>query len=137
MTTQKLVWDEKYSVKVKLIDDQHKTMFETINTLIDALSGPVEKEQIDNIISSLIEYKQRHFATEEAYFNTFHYEGAADHILKHNEFGEKLEILKKESNGDTLVLAFKLVDFLEDWLINHLMVTDQKYVDCFQKNGLS
>jgi len=34
MDKPKLEWDEKYSVKVKLIDDQHKFMLTTINQYI-------------------------------------------------------------------------------------------------------
>ena len=54
----KLLWEEKYSVGVKLIDDQHKMMFETINTLIDILGGVPQKNEIDEIISKLVEYKK-------------------------------------------------------------------------------
>lgn len=136
MSQPKLVWKPQYSVKVEQIDSQHKKMFETINLLIDAVSGPIAKEQIDSIIKSLVEYKQYHFATEEKYFEEFHYEGTEDHKAKHREFSDRLEQITKESNGDSMIFAFKLVDFLEDWLIDHLMDTDQKYVACFQEHGL-
>jgi hemerythrin-like metal-binding protein len=137
MQIPKLAWDEKYSVKVAQIDLQHKKMFETINLLIDLVSDiPVQKEKVDEIIAALIEYKQYHFKTEEEYFDKFHFEEAEHHIAKHKEFGQKLEEITKESGGDSVVLAFKLVDFLEDWLIDHLMGEDQKYVACFQEHGL-
>lgn len=131
----KLEWEEKYSVGVKLIDDQHKTMFETINRLIDVLQAPT-KELLDDIIKSLVDYKRFHFATEEQYFDQFDYERKEEHKAKHLEFNETLNKIEEESNHDSIVLAYKLVDFLEDWLINHLMIEDQKYVDCFRKNGL-
>lgn len=132
----KLIWDDKYSVGVQIIDNQHKEMFKTINELIETLEGMPTKEQVDKIIESLIAYKKFHFATEEKYFQEFGYEGGADHIEKHKDFSLKLEKLMVESNGDSVDLAFKLVDFLEDWLIDHLMVTDQKYVSCFKSHGL-
>lgn len=132
----KLVWDDKYSVGVQIIDNQHKEMFKTINELIETLEGMPTKEQVDKIIESLIAYKKFHFATEEKYFAEFGYEGSADHMAKHQEFSKKLETLIAESKGDSVDLAFNLVDFLEDWLIDHLMVTDQKYVECFKSHGL-
>lgn len=132
----KLVWDDKYSVGVLVIDNQHKEMFKTINELIETLEGMPTKEQVDKIIESLVAYKKFHFATEEKYFDEFGYEGSADHMAKHQEFSKKLETLMIESKGDSVDLAFKLVDFLEDWLIDHLMVTDQKYVECFKSHGL-
>lgn len=132
----KLEWDEKFSVGVELIDSQHKMMFKTINHLIDVLRGLPKAEELNKIISDLVEYKKYHFATEEKYFVEFGYERTAEHTEKHKMFSEKLELLTRESNGNTLVLAFGLVDFLEDWLIDHLMVEDQKYVACFREHGL-
>jgi len=136
MNTQKLEWEEKYSVGVKLIDDQHKTMFDTINQLIDVLASTPTKEKLDEIITRLVEYKKFHFVTEEGYFKEFNYENKEEHEAKHKEFTITLERLIADSKGDSMVLAFGLVDFLEDWLINHLMTEDQKYVACFHDHGL-
>ena len=133
---KKLEWEEKYSVGVKLIDDQHKQMFETINILIGTLDSIPTKEKLDEIITRLVVYKKSHFETEENYFNEFNYEFKIEHEAKHLEFNEKLNSLVKECGDDSMKLAFNLVDFLEDWLIEHLMVEDQKYVACFHKNGL-
>jgi hemerythrin len=36
----------------------------------------------------------------------------------------------------TIDFAFDLIDFLEDWLINHLLDMDQKYKKCFHDHGL-
>ena len=74
--------------------------------------------------------------TEEKYFKEFNYAGADEHIAKHKEFSENLAILQKKHEGDTLAFAFALVDFLEDWLINHLMTVDQQYKQCFKEHGL-
>lgn len=131
-----LVWDEKYSVGVELIDKQHQVMFKTINELVETLGGIPTDEQVNKIIQSLIAYKKFHFVTEEKYFDEFHYEGGEDHKLKHKVFSAKLEEMIKEHQGDSIGLAFALVDFLEDWLIDHLMVTDQKYKECFLSHGL-
>jgi hemerythrin len=132
----KLLWEEKYSVGVKLIDDQHKMMFETINTLIDILGGVPQKNEIDEIISKLVEYKKFHFATEEKYFDDFNYENAEEHKAKHRDFNNKLDELVAKNKDDSIILAFGLIDFLEDWLLDHLITEDQKYVECFAKNGL-
>ena len=131
-----LLWEEKYSVGVKLIDDQHKMMFETINTLIDILGGVPQKNEIDEIISKLVEYKKFHFATEEKYFDDFNYENAEEHKAKHRDFNNKLDELVAKNKDDSIILAFGLIDFLEDWLLDHLITEDQKYVECFAKNGL-
>ncbi len=133
---KKLEWEESYSVQVKEIDDQHKKLFATINELIDSIYEQTTKEHLNGIIDSLIIYKRFHFATEVRYFKEFNYSGAQDHINKHNMFNEKLDAIQKEFGADTVTFAFKLVDFLEDWLIQHLMTVDQQYVPCFKEHGL-
>lgn len=132
----KLQWEDKYSVGVKMIDDQHKQMFETINKLIDVLAVVPTKQQIDEIVADLVRYKKFHFETEEKYFDEFNYENREEHKLKHKEFNSKLDELVTKNGDDSITMAFELVDFLEDWLLNHLMTEDQKYVECFAKNNL-
>lgn len=133
----KLQWEDKYSVKVKILDDQHKMMFETINKLVEMLSSGIpKKEDVDKIVHELVKYKKFHFVTEEKYFDEFNYENSQEHKLKHREFNLKLDKFVVDYNDDPITLAYALVDFLEDWLLDHLMTEDQKYVECFTTHGL-
>jgi len=59
-----------------------------------------------------------------------------EHKEKHRLFTEKLDKLVLQSKGDSMALAFALVDYLEDWLLDHLITEDQKYVTCFREHGL-
>ncbi len=136
MVTKKLEWEEKYSVGIEEIDNQHKHMFATINKLLDIISTGSTKENLGDIIEALVKYKIFHFATEEKYFKEFNYEETEDHIKKHKEFNDNLTILKEKYPEYTIEFAFELINFLEDWLINHLMVVDQRYVKCFHEHGL-
>jgi hemerythrin-like metal-binding protein len=136
MSTKKLEWEEKYSVGVEEIDDQHKKMFAVINELLDAINSNTTEKHLGEIIDGLVEYKMFHFATEEKYFKEFNYEEAEEHVGKHKEFNDKLNKLKEKYPMPTVDFAFELVDFLEDWLIDHLMAMDQKYKKCFHDHGL-
>lgn len=136
MSLKRLEWEEKYSVGVEEIDNQHKQMFETINELLESIDNGTTEEHIGNVIDSLVKYKMIHFATEEKYFKEFNYEGAEEHIANHGEFSKKLDLLKEKYKTTSVEFAFELVDFLEDWLIYHLSNTDQMYVNCFKSHGL-
>lgn len=133
---KKLVWEEKYSVGVKLIDEQHQMMFSTINELMEAINTKPTKEKLNGIINQLVQYKKFHFATEERYFKEFNYEKTDEHITKHQEFNQKLTQIQTKYSEDVLAFAFALVNFLEDWLVEHLMTADQEYKACFKANGL-
>lgn len=136
MSTKKLEWDDKYSVGVVEINNQHKHMFATINSLLEIINTNTPGEKLNEIIDDLIKYKKLHFETEEKYFKEFNYEGTQEHEAKHNEFTQNFIALRAEYPENTIEFAFKLVNFLEDWLINHLINMDQKYVKCFQEHGL-
>lgn len=136
MSNNILIWEDEYSVGVEEIDNQHKRMFAIINELLAAINTNTTSDHLGHIIDGLINYKKFHFATEEKYFKEFNYEETEQHIAIHHEFNDKLETLKAEYPKYNQEFAFKLVDFLEDWLINHLMVVDQKYRKCFHDHGL-
>lgn len=136
MATKKLIWSDEYSVGVEEIDKQHQHLFMIINDLLDVINTRANINQLKGIINSLVEYKIFHFETEEKYFREFNYEETEDHIIKHREFNKGLETLKSKYPDYTAEFAFALVDFLEDWLVNHLMLVDQKYRKCFNDHGL-
>lgn len=132
----KLEWLEKYSVGVIEIDNQNKLLFKTINELIDLLHTDPSDEDMKNILGAIIDYKKIHFATEEKYFKEFNFEGTAEHVAEHDMFTAKVLELQTKNSSNTLEFAYELVDYLEDWLISHLMNTDQKYIECFKSHGL-
>lgn len=136
LDVKKLDWDDKYSVGVVEIDNQHKRMFSIINELLEAIQTNTPAEHLGNIIKTLVDYKIFHFATEEKYFKEFNYEETEDHVAKHHEFNDNLAKLKEKYPDYNIEFAFELADFLENWLINHLMTLDQGYRECFRAHGL-
>lgn len=136
MSIKKLEWQDKYSVGVVELDNQHKQMFSTINELLEAINTGTTTEHIGDIVGALVSYKKVHFETEEKYFKEFNYEGAQAHKAKHSEFNDKLNSLVSKFPVPTAEFAFELIDFLEDWLLEHLMDMDQKYKECFISHGL-
>jgi hemerythrin-like metal-binding protein len=132
-----LVWKDEYSVGVGEIDEQHKGLFNTINYLIQVNQTGASAGDIEKIIAKIVDYKTKHFATEEKYFKLFNYDGAEEHIKAHRLFEESVAKLSGQYKDDPMSFAVALVDFLEDWLISHLMTMDRKYITCFKNHGLS
>lgn len=135
-TRSPLEWREEYSVGVEGLDDQHRHMFGLINQLVGMVNSMPTPEQVASILNGLIEYKQKHFATEEGYFRRFGFEGAEEHIVEHRKFDVRIEEIREKYGNDRTMFVFELVDFLEDWLIDHILHTDRKYIECFHQNGL-
>ena len=131
-----LVWEDKYSVKVAEIDAQHKKMFEMINNLFHALEQSKAQEQLQPILKGFIDYADYHFATEEKYFNQFNYPGKDVHIQAHRAYTGKVQALLKKSAEDTTLVSVQLMDFVEDWWIQHVTMMDQQYAQFFNDHGL-
>lgn len=129
-------WDDKYSVGVKEIDDQHKELVANISKLADCINQAKMKEEGKVILDALLHYAQYHFDTEEKYFSEFNYEGSEKHINAHRAFKNKMLDLKTKFENNEIEITFELIDFLEDWLLDHLMDMDQGYVKCFSEHGL-
>lgn len=132
-----LAWKEEYSVGVKEIDDQHKRFIEIMNSLYTAVYAGEDREKLAEILLNVANYKDNHFATEEKYFDLFHYENTDEHKAEHQKLREKVTAFYQEFKEGKTDITADLLDFLENWLVDHLANQDQKYVECFQKNGLS
>jgi hemerythrin-like metal-binding protein len=129
-------WKDEYSVHVEEIDNQHKQLIKMVFQLFTAISKQSTKEVLGNILDELIKYAGYHFATEEKYFREFDYEFADEHIKEHRAFGKKVGDLKERYVNNEVEISFELIDFLEDWMLKHLMTADSKYIECFKEHGL-
>ncbi len=131
-----VIWDEKYSVGIAEIDEQHKQFVWIMDKLSKAITDLKPKEVLGQIFNDLDRYVSYHFSTEENYFKKFHYQGAGEHIEEHEKFIERLTEVKDKYSRDEMRLSLELISILSDWLVNHVHDMDRKYVDCFHEHGL-
>ncbi len=129
-------WKDEYSIGIDEIDGQHKQFIDLIASLYDAINQNKTAEVLGGVIDELIEYGFYHFSVEENYFKEFGYELAGEHAAEHRIFSQKITDLQKQYKNYEIEISFDLVDFLEDWLIKHIMSADRKYVACFRKHGI-
>ena len=129
-------WGNGLSVHVKEIDTQHQRLVKLINDLDSAMRVGKGKELLGKIVSELATYTVVHFATEEKYFDKFGYPDAPEHKVEHKKFIEKVSKFKTEFDAGRMGLSIKIMDFLSNWLKNHIMGIDKKYAPFFNGKGL-
>ena len=129
-------WSNDLSVNIAEIDAQHRQLVAMINSLNEAMKQRKGKEALDKTLADLLSYAQKHFATEEGYFTRFGYPQAAAHKAKHTAFTEKVYDFKEEYEAGKLTLTLDVMNFLKDWLKNHILGEDKKYGPFLNEKGL-
>lgn len=129
-------WREEMSVGVKVIDEQHKQLIDTISALNEAVIAQKSETILKETFQRLADYYQLHFTTEEDYMEKFACDGIPEHKAAHNYFIEHIKEMKKQVDLNQRQLSLELVAFLEFWLVGHVLVMDRKYVQCFNDHGL-
>ncbi len=129
-------WDDKYCVGVSIIDEGHKKFIDTINKAIIVKINNDNPEKVKEVLREITNYVLTHFKTEEAYMVEFNYPEYQCHKDEHHVFSMKIiAYLDSIINGNYQIVNALLED-LKSWLVSHIQVTDQKYIDCFIKGGL-
>ena len=131
-------WTQEYSVDIVKIDDQHKKLIGIINELYEALTiEGGKKEAINKVINELYDYTQYHFSAEEELMRKFSYPQYINHKSAHDNFIMKVvEFQDEYRQGRILVLNVEIIQFLRDWLFNHILTVDKQYSSFFNQQGI-
>ena len=137
MKNNYIQWQDNYSVNINFIDEQHKILINIINELYDDIIIKKKFVDVNNLLSKMVDYAATHFSTEEKYFIEFQYNDSINHIKEHKYFIEKVNEFIEKSTLIKSSVPLEALYFLQDWLINHILISDKKYIDCFKNGGLS
>jgi hemerythrin len=121
-------WSDEYSVHLRVIDNDHKDLVDTVNSLHEAIVSGSTRGRIGHIIGSLAQYVDEHFTREEALMETYDYPGLTRHKRIHRHltrtvYAVRIIFASKPKKID----PGKLLNFLRDWLIHHILEEDTKY----------
>ena len=130
-------WNEKLSVGVSIIDDEHKKLVGMLNELYDAMQARHSEEALGEVLDGLVAYTTHHFNHEEALFAKTGYAAAAEHEKEHADLARHvLDVQKKYQEGDTGTLSAEVLNFLRKWLLTHIMASDKKFGLYLKANGI-
>lgn len=130
-------WSDDYNLGIKEIDAQHQHFVTILDSVYASILNSSSREEQEKLLDSLVDYTVVHFQTEEKYFDLFNFSGSLEHKEEHHKLKEQVFLFQKEFKNGDKELSYDLIDFLEDWLVNHLTGMDKKYVECFRENGLN
>jgi hemerythrin len=131
-----LEWDTSFAVGVDKYDTAHKTLFNMVNDLHDAMQQKRSKEAIGQILKGLADYTVNHFADEERSFAQTGYPEEAQHKQLHKKLVDQVIELQGKFNSGEALLTQDVITFLQDWLVNHIKGVDKRYGPHLNKNGV-
>jgi hemerythrin-like metal-binding protein len=129
-------WKDTYSVGVQSIDQQHKIWISLINKLHDAMGKGEGKKILADIFEEVVAYTKTHLKNEEALFEKYGYPDTAAHKAVHAKLTQQVLEKQKEIQDGKSVMTMDVMNFLKNWLIDHIQNTDKKYTAFLVSKGV-
>ena len=129
-------WKDSYSVGLDSIDKQHKMLVDSLNELHEAMLNGEANDVIAGILKGLSDYIGIHFSYEESLMKKHTYMGYEEHKQIHNEFVEKVNKFNQDFTKGKLMLSLEVMNFLKNWLKNHIMGKDKEYGPFLASRGV-
>lgn len=130
-------WDQSFSVNVKEIDNQHKKLVDLVNGLHEAMKLGKGKDIMSKVLDELIKYTATHFATEENFMTKHNYPLYSQHKREHDKFVKQVLSYQNDYNSGKIAITLDVMNFLKDWLVNHILGTDKKVGSFLNEKGIA
>lgn len=117
-------WSSEYSVNIDTIDKQHMYLFDLCNMLYKLIDQTESSQSEDQALKGLRDYIEIHFNDEEKYYKD--HPMFNEHHLLHQDFVKQVNSYIADFNKGSLQLK-ELADFVQGWLIEHIVVIDGQY----------
>ena len=121
---------DEFRTQIPLVDKEHETLFDLVRQTYELVHDEFRVDKFDDIIEiieELRDYTIKHFADEERYMKGINYDGLAEQVAAHTAFVEKLNNIDfDEIDRDQEDALDKLIKFLLNWLVQHILKVDKK-----------
>ncbi len=121
-------WDERLTVGVPEVDEQHRRILYLANALHGAAREDEKGEFLGTAIFEMGAYVNEHFDDEERVMREIDYPAYEEHVQLHREMRSKMRELEHRFRGGT-VRATEIHQLVVSWLIQHIEGADRKIAD--------
>ncbi len=128
-------WHESYMTGVGSIDAQHQILFQTGNRLREAMLSGNGKAAVGPILERLLRYTESHFAHEERLMMLYHYPDYTHHKAQHEALTRQVREFREKYKMGNATITVQLLQFLKNWLVDHIKGSDLKYVSFLQNKA--
>lgn len=124
-----LIWSSDYNVNIPAIDNEHKLLVSIVNDIAHGMNyqGALQARVITESLHRLLNYVRVHFDSEERFLLFNNYPEFDEHKIQHAELLEKLERFEKSFKTENKPFDEKMLLYLKDWLVRHIILHDSKF----------
>lgn len=121
-----LVWNDRLSVRVPLVDAQHKEIVRRASAFLEAIAEQRGAAELEKLLHWLRAYVQTHFADEEALMTGCGYPQGAAHVREHQELTARVFELSRRlhEEGVTPSVAVEANELVSRWFFEHISGSD-------------
>lgn len=129
-------WDASYAVGNKELDKHHQQLFDLVDRLHQSTIAGMSSLDLEGAFDFLVFYSQFHFIFEEKVMAAAQYHGLDHHRQLHQNFSKTIFGFKRKLLENREASALMILEFLKEWVTNHILIEDKKYAEFIasQKN---
>ena len=129
-------WQSKFDFDIESIDTDHKKLVSLIDDLYTAMSQGQAKAIIQGVVKELIDYTRVHFRREEFYMKSTGYSDYENHKKAHDTFVDQVRLYQQKLDQGKDNISIDVLTFLREWLSEHILNTDKKYIPHLKNYGI-
>jgi hemerythrin-like metal-binding protein len=115
------------SIGVKMLDCDHRVLFETLNELQAAAVADADPCRTSSLLRKLTDFTLTHFALEEGMMLATKYPGMDLHRLHHQRITEQVALLASRHNRYNLAMDSNTMGLLSELHADHIQQDDLHY----------
>jgi len=119
------VWKPQYNLGIPIVDEQHRAVVATINSLHFAIQHEQGKIMLEPIVNMVKEYTRIHFDTEEHFLKICDFPDFENHCKLHGELRRLLDTIGAKSLQEQD--PEKFLEFLKEWFLEHICKKDRQF----------
>jgi len=128
-------WLDLYATGIPKIDRQHETLTDLLNALNEAHRAGKPRDVLLFRLEQLIEAVHEHFADEEALMREQGYPDVDLHKAEHDFLLAQVLHFREEFAADKVGLSESMMDYLRDWLRDHILISDRRMARFLKGEG--
>ncbi len=132
---QFMTFTAQLSVGYSAIDEQHIRWIDLINAVYNSLSAGSSKDKLGKVLKDLVDYTVWHFGFENKMMTNYNYPEKDSHTKLHRDFIAEIKKLESRYDSGEEIMGVNVLEFLKDWLSNHIMKVDTKLGAFLESKG--